>query len=84
VTLENGEKLEYEDLILSPGGAPRRLPVEGANLSNVYTLRHVQDAQKIDAGEFCIIFRVNVKLGMLRRVICDYLPQLRRKVNASL
>ena len=51
VTLEGGEKLGYDDLILAPGGAPRRLPVEGANSSNVYTLRHVQDAQKIDAGE---------------------------------
>lgn len=51
VTLDGGETLEYEDLILAPGGTPRRLPIEGADLANVYTLRHVQDTQKIDAGE---------------------------------
>ncbi|KAI0297246.1 flavoprotein [Multifurca ochricompacta] len=44
VTLENGkETIPYDTLILASGGVPRRLP-------NVYTLRNVQDAQKIDAA----------------------------------
>jgi apoptosis-inducing factor 3 len=51
VTLENGkETIPYDTLILASGGVPRRLPIEGADLDNVYTLRNVQDAQKIDAG----------------------------------
>jgi NADPH-dependent 2,4-dienoyl-CoA reductase/sulfur reductase-like enzyme len=41
------DELFYDELILAPGGQPRRLPIEGANLSNVYTLRNFQDAQAI-------------------------------------
>jgi apoptosis-inducing factor 3 len=51
VTLENGkETIPYDTLILASGGVPRRLPIEGADLENVFTLRNIQDAQKIDAG----------------------------------
>lgn len=51
VTLDDGKEiLPYDTLILASGGAPRRLPIEGADLENVYTLRNVQDAQKIDSG----------------------------------
>lgn len=42
--------MEYEHLVLATGGTPRRLPIPGFELNNVYTLRHVQDAQKIDAS----------------------------------
>lgn len=38
----------YTILILAPGGVPRRLPIPGADLSNVYTLRGLEDAKKID------------------------------------
>ena len=52
VILEDGkEKIPYDTLILASGGVPRRLPIEGANFENVYTLRTVQDAQKIDSGK---------------------------------
>jgi NADPH-dependent 2,4-dienoyl-CoA reductase/sulfur reductase-like enzyme/nitrite reductase/ring-hydroxylating ferredoxin subunit len=51
VTLEDGkETISYDKLILASGGVPRRLPIEGGELENVYTLRNVQDAQKIDAA----------------------------------
>ncbi|KAH9953007.1 flavoprotein [Lactifluus volemus] len=51
VTLENGkETIPYDTLILASGGVPRRLPIEGADLENVFTLRNIQDAQKIDAA----------------------------------
>jgi NADPH-dependent 2,4-dienoyl-CoA reductase/sulfur reductase-like enzyme len=51
VTLEDGkETIPYDTLILASGGVPRHLPIEGADLENVYTLRKVQDAQKIDSG----------------------------------
>jgi len=51
VTLENGkETIPYDTLILASGGVPRRLPIEGADLENVYTLRNVQDTQKIDSA----------------------------------
>ena len=51
VTLEKGkETISYDTLILASGGVPRRLPIEGADLENVYTLRNVHDAQMIDTG----------------------------------
>lgn len=48
VTLDDGTKVPYTILILAPGSAPRRLPIPGAELSNVYTLRTIDDSQKID------------------------------------
>ena len=48
--MQAGETVEYETLVLAPGAVPRRLPVEGADLGNVFTLRHVPDAKNIDTG----------------------------------
>ncbi|KAF8624511.1 hypothetical protein AX15_005826 [Amanita polypyramis BW_CC] len=48
VILDGGkDSLPYEKLILATGGIPRRLPIEGANLENVYTFRGVPDSQKV-------------------------------------
>ena len=46
------ERVAYETLVLATGGTPRKLPIEGKDLSNIYTLRGIEDARKIDAGEF--------------------------------
>ncbi|KAI0346178.1 hypothetical protein BDW22DRAFT_1352201 [Trametopsis cervina] len=46
----SNERVTYEDLILASGGTPRVLPVEGKELGNVFTLRGVGDAKKIDAA----------------------------------
>lgn len=54
---DSGEKILYENVVLATGGTPRRLPIPGGDLKNVYTLRHVEDAQKIDAGRPCHIMR---------------------------
>lgn len=44
-----GEEYEqpYDRLILAPGAEARKLPIEGAELPGVYTLRTVQDAVQI-------------------------------------
>lgn len=56
VIIDDGkEDIPYETLILASGGLPRRLPIDGVNLDNVFTLRHVQDAQKIDAGACTVV-----------------------------
>lgn len=52
VRLTDGTTVPYETLVLATGGLPRRLPIEGANLSTVYTMRGIDDAKKIDAGTF--------------------------------
>ncbi|QRW21600.1 apoptosis-inducing factor 1 [Rhizoctonia solani] len=48
VTLSNGESIQYTNVVLAPGSAPRKLPVEGADLGNVFTLRQIGDAKQID------------------------------------
>lgn len=51
VSIDGGkEKVKYGTLVLAPGSAARRLPIEGVELQNVYTLRNVQDAAKIDVA----------------------------------
>ena len=56
VTIDGGkETFAYDKLIISTGGTPRRLSIEGSTLENVYTFRGVDDAKKVDAGAtyFC-------------------------------
>ncbi|MDR1066854.1 MAG: FAD-dependent oxidoreductase [Clostridiales bacterium] len=49
-TLTGEEYTEsYDKLILSPGGAPVRPPVEGFDLPGVFTLRSIEDADRIKA-----------------------------------
>jgi len=43
------ERVPYDTLILASGGTPRKLPIDGKDLSNVFTLRGVEDAKKIDS-----------------------------------
>jgi NADPH-dependent 2,4-dienoyl-CoA reductase/sulfur reductase-like enzyme/nitrite reductase/ring-hydroxylating ferredoxin subunit len=51
VTLDSGkDTIPYDTLILAPGGIPRRLPVEGATLENVFTFRGLEDSKKVDAA----------------------------------
>ncbi|KAH7884680.1 hypothetical protein F5I97DRAFT_1891150 [Phlebopus sp. FC_14] len=51
VVFDDGKEcLAYDKLILAMGGTPRRLPIEGADLENVYTFRGVEDSKKVDAA----------------------------------
>jgi apoptosis-inducing factor 3 len=51
IVLDSGkETVGYDKLVLASGGTPRRLPVEGATLENVYTFRGIEDAKKVDTG----------------------------------
>ena len=47
VTLRGGRKLAYGKLLLAPGSEPSRLPIAGANLPHVKTLRTLADSQAI-------------------------------------
>lgn len=44
VHLESGRPLHYDALVIATGAAPRQLPVEGADLPHVHTLRELNDA----------------------------------------
>jgi 3-phenylpropionate/trans-cinnamate dioxygenase ferredoxin reductase subunit len=49
VTLTDGEELRYDSLLLATGSSPRRLPLPGAGLPGVRTLRRLDDADALAA-----------------------------------
>ena len=50
VWLEDGRELGYEKLLLATGGRAWRLPLPGNELEGVYTLRTIDDSQRIRAA----------------------------------
>src|SRR5207244_822249 len=50
VQLESGEALGYERLVVATGALPRRLPVPGADLPGVFTLRTLDDSLAVRAA----------------------------------
>ena len=50
VTLESARKIPFDKLLLATGSEPARLPIEGAALPHVMTLRTLADAQSIIAA----------------------------------
>jgi 3-phenylpropionate/trans-cinnamate dioxygenase ferredoxin reductase subunit len=49
IQLRGGEELNFDRLLLSTGAEPRRLPIEGAELLNIYYLRAFEDSEAIRA-----------------------------------
>lgn len=47
LTLENGESIEYEKLVLATGSRVRRLDLPGSDLDGVHYLRSIDDVRKI-------------------------------------
>jgi len=47
IALEGGRRIPYDKLLLAPGSEPLRLPIEGASLPHVKTLRSLADSQAI-------------------------------------
>jgi len=47
VVLKGGRRLSYDRLLLATGSEPSRLPIEGASLPHVKTLRSLADSQAI-------------------------------------
>lgn len=52
ITLASGETITYNKALVCPGGKPNTLPVPGADLKNVFTLRTLHDSQRLrDMGK---------------------------------
>lgn len=50
VTLDDGSSVSYDKLLLTTGGAVRRLPLPGADLANIHYLRTLDDSRAIQSG----------------------------------
>jgi len=59
LTLDDGEALGYDRLLLTTGAEPRRLPIPGADLDGVVLLRTVADSDalraRLDAGGSAVV-----------------------------
>ncbi len=50
IEFADGETLTYDKCLVATGGRPRRLNIEGADLENVFTLRSLDDAERMHAA----------------------------------
>ncbi len=48
--LAGGKKVDYDRLLVASGANPRLLGIPGEDLTGVYTLRHLADVQRLEAG----------------------------------
>ena len=50
VSLSNGEMVEYDKLLISTGTVARQIPLRGADLDGVHTLRTIDDVKRLSAA----------------------------------
>ena len=59
VTLDAGERLRYDRLLITTGAEPRRLSIPGADLEGIHYLRSVQDSdalrERLDHGGALVV-----------------------------
>lgn len=60
VEMASGSAIDFDQLIIATGAAPRRLPIAGADLPGVHVLRTVEDARRLrdavrDANRVAVI-----------------------------
>jgi len=59
LTLDDGERVRYDRLLLTTGAAPHRLPIPGGDLEGVLYLRTVKDSddlrERIDRGGSAVV-----------------------------
>src|SRR5512136_1059323 len=89
VTLQSGEKIEYEKLLLATGAAPKLPPVEGLDAVPHHVLRTLEDAvalrSKIRKGGTAAVLGAgliglhaaeNLAKGGMRVLVVEALPQV--------
>jgi NADPH-dependent 2,4-dienoyl-CoA reductase/sulfur reductase-like enzyme/nitrite reductase/ring-hydroxylating ferredoxin subunit len=84
LTFAGGETLDYDTLVLAPGGAPRRLDVDGADLEGVHTLRAVNDSDAIHEAARNARHAVVVGASFIGMECASSLRQLSEEVGTDL
>lgn len=50
ISLSNGEEISYDKLLISTGTIARQIPLQGADLEGVFTLRTIDDVKRLSAA----------------------------------
>lgn len=80
VVLEGGERLPFDRLLIATGAQPRTLPVPGADLPGVMTLRTIADADAIRAAATDAEQIAVIGAGWIGSEVAASLRMLARKV----
>lgn len=82
VTLDDGQTLEYEKLLLAIGATPRQLPLPGASDKKpIYYLRTLDDVKKIGAELKTVKQAVIIGGGFIGFEMCDVFRLLNIEVT---
>ena len=81
VFAEDGERVRFDRLLLATGSAPRALPVPGAELDGVMTLRTLADADALRAGARDSESIVVIGAGWIGSEVAASLRMLDRRVT---
>jgi NADPH-dependent 2,4-dienoyl-CoA reductase/sulfur reductase-like enzyme len=81
VETADGSRYGYRKLLLATGAEPRRLPVEGADLPGVFTLRSLDDATAIREAAAKVRDAVVVGSGFIGMEVAASLTQLGLEVT---
>src|SRR5947209_7001256 len=84
VTLDSGEALEYQKLLIATGGRNRRLQVPGAELAGIHQLRTVAECDAIKREAIADRRAVIVGMGFIGCEVAASLTQLGVRVTAIL
>ncbi len=81
--LESGEEEElgYDKLILSPGASPLRPPLPGIDLPGIYTLRNLQDMDRIKAAAQSAQKVLVIGAGFIGLEMAEQLVHLNKEVT---
>lgn len=80
-TEETSNELAYDKLILSPGASPLRPPLEGIDLPGIYTLRNLQDMDRIKEAAQTVTTVLVIGAGFIGLEMAEQLANLGKKVH---
>ncbi len=75
------QQLTYDQLILSPGASPLRPPLEGINLPGIYTLRNLQDMDRIKLAAQSAQRTLVIGAGFIGLEMAEQLSRLKKQVT---
>ena len=81
VELDNGNKLEYDKLLLACGGKPVKPPIEGLELEGIHTLTNIKAADKLRKDLKSIKRCVVVGAGLIGSKLAEKLAKKGVKVT---